>query len=362
MKTLQQRFAFCILIFASAVLSIGDSFAQDIHFSQFYETPSLLNPALTGVSNNLRGSLQYKNQWGSVTVPYKTFAASFEMKFNQKDWEGNGAGGVHKSVSKNLAGGISFLSDKAGDGAMGTTQVTFSLASQVFLDAKNSLGVGLQASLAQKSIDQSKLIWPNQYNGSSYDQSINPVENFSSGKFIYGDYAAGILWTYGKGEMYMTANDEIKANAGVTLHHINRPKESYISDISETANMRFVVHGGLVFGIKNTSVGIAPSFMLNYQGTSKEIIFGSLFKYALRDDSKYTGNIKSAMISIGGYYRNNDAIIPTLLLEMGQYAFGLSYDINVSDLHVASNYHGGVEIMLRFSGSNPFLYQSKPRL
>jgi len=40
----------------------------------------------------------------------------------------------------------------------------------------------------------------------------------------------------------------------------------------------------------------------------------------------------------------------------------VSYDINVSGLHVASNYQGGVEIMLRFSGSNPFLYQSKSRL
>ncbi|MBK5284569.1 MAG: PorP/SprF family type IX secretion system membrane protein [Bacteroidia bacterium] len=357
MKTTKKILSF--LIFNSAFFFTE---AQDIHFSQFYETPSLLNPALTGATYNLRASLQYKNQWGSVTVPYKTFAASFEMKFNQKNWEQEDHDNIfHKKTFRNLAWGISFFSDKAGDGDMGLTQANFSLASQVPLDDKNSLAVGLQASVAQRSVDYSKLIWPDQYNGSGYSQNINSGENFNSSKFIYGDYAAGLLWTYGKGEMYMSANDEIKANAGVSLYHISQPKESYISNTSEILNTRFVAHGGMVFGIKNTSLDIAPSFMLNYQGPSKEIVFGTLFKYNLREDSKYTGNIKSAFVSIGGYYRNSDAIIPTVLLEIGQYALGVSYDVNVSDLHAASTYRGGIEIMLCFVGSNPFLYENKPR-
>jgi type IX secretion system PorP/SprF family membrane protein len=346
-------------------LIIGWSYcacAQDIHFSQFYETPSLLNPALTGATNNLRASLQYKNQWSSVTVPYKTVAASFEMKFNQKEWEqGDNANQFSKKLSRGLAGGISFFSDRAGDGDMGLTQATFSIACQVPLDEKNALSLGLQASIAQRSIDYSKLIWPNQYNGSGYDPNINPGENFSSSKFIYGDYVAGLLWTYGKGEMYMTANDEIKANAGISFYHLGRPAASYFSSTSEMLNTRFVAHGGLVFGIKNSSLDIAPSFLLNYQGPTKEIIAGTLFKYNLREDSKYTGNVKSAFASIGGYYRNNDAVIPTVLLEIGQYALGISYDVNVSGLHAASQYRGGMEIMLRFVGTNPFLYQNKPR-
>jgi type IX secretion system PorP/SprF family membrane protein len=356
MKVMRKFFLFIILNSAFLILN-----AQDIHFSQFYETPALLNPAMTGATSNLRASLQYKSQWGSVTVPYKTFAASFEMKFNQ-NWEqqGSNANQVQKKFSKGLAGGISFFSDRAGDGNMGLTQATLSIANQIPLDDKNALSVGLQGSFVQRSVDYTKLIWPNQYNGTGYDPNINAGENFSNSDFIYGDYVAGLLWTFGKGEMYMTANDEVKANAGISFHHLSKPKESF-SDASEFLNMRFVAHGGMVFGIKNSSLDIAPSFVLNFQGPAKEIVVGTLLKYNLREDSKYTGNIKSAFVSLGGYYRNNDAIIPMMLLEIGQYALGISYDVNVSGLRAASHARGGLEIMLRFVGTNPYLYQNKPR-
>lgn len=125
--------------------------------------------------------------------------------------------------------------------------------------------------------------------------------------------------------------------------------------------MRYVAHGGMIFGIKNSSLDIAPSFMLNFQGKTKEIVAGTLFKYNLREDSKYTGNIKSAFASIGGYYRNKDSVIPVVLLEVGSYALGVSYDVNISKLHAASDYRGGIEIVLRFVGTNPYLYQNKPR-
>lgn len=350
-------------LFSSAIILFTScAYSQDIHFSQFYDSPALLNPAMTGVMSNLSASLQYKNQWSSVTVPYQTLAASFEMKFNQRAWEqGSQSNILYRKAAHNLAGGISFFRDKAGDGNMGLTQVNLSLASQVPLSQNNSISAGLQASIAQRSIDYSKLIWPNQYNGTGYDQNINPGEDVSSNKFFYTDFAAGLLWTYGKGEMYMTANDEIKANAGIAIYHISEPKQGFLSTNSETLNIRYVVHAGMCYGFKNTSNSIAPSFMLNLQGPSKELVIGALFKHRLREDSKYTGNIKSAQVSIGGYYRNSDAIIPTVLLEMGQYALGVSYDVNVSNLHVASTHRGGIEIMLRFVGTNPFLYQNKPR-
>jgi type IX secretion system PorP/SprF family membrane protein len=350
------------IVLTALIISLGSCvYSQDIHFSQFNEFPSQLNPAITGVTNNLRASLQYKTQWGSVTVPYKTYGASFEMKFNQKPWEQEDNNQFYKKATKNMSWGISVFNDKAGDGDMGLTQANFSLSSPVALNEKNTLAIGLQASFAQRSLDYTKLIWPDQYNGSTYDVSMNSGENFSSSKFTYGDFAAGLLWTYGKGEMYMTANDEVKANAGVALYHINKPKETYISNTAELMDMKVVVHGGLIFGIKNTNLDIAPSFMLDFQGPAKEIVAGTLFKYNLREDSKYTGNVKSATVSVGGYYRNNDAIIPTLLLEIGQYALGISYDLNVSDLSTASTHRGGIELTLRFVAPNPFLYTNKPR-
>ena len=53
--------------------------AQDIHFSQFFETPLLRNPALAGIfSGDLRIQAVYRNQWNSVTVPYQTTSLNGE--------------------------------------------------------------------------------------------------------------------------------------------------------------------------------------------------------------------------------------------------------------------------------------------
>ena len=60
----------CCILFAQIVQ------AQDIHFSQFYAAPMLTNPANTGnFTGSVRLGLNYRDQWGSVTVPYKTFSA-----------------------------------------------------------------------------------------------------------------------------------------------------------------------------------------------------------------------------------------------------------------------------------------------
>ena len=48
--------------------------AQDVHFSQFYAAPLLVNPAQTGnFSGTARVGANYRDQWGSITVPYRTF-------------------------------------------------------------------------------------------------------------------------------------------------------------------------------------------------------------------------------------------------------------------------------------------------
>ncbi len=61
---------------------------QDIHFSQFFETPLLRNPSLAGIFNgDVRVQGVYRNQWGSVTVPYQT--GSFNVEYKQPIGQGD---------------------------------------------------------------------------------------------------------------------------------------------------------------------------------------------------------------------------------------------------------------------------------
>src|SRR3978361_168892 len=54
---------------------------QDIHFSQFFETPLLRNPSLAGIfTGDIRVQTVYRDQWNSVTNAFKTTAVNAEYK------------------------------------------------------------------------------------------------------------------------------------------------------------------------------------------------------------------------------------------------------------------------------------------
>ena len=135
--------------------------AQDIHFSQFDETPLLLNPANCGVHHDIRVIANYKNKWQSVGSPYKTFAISTEVK-------------LLKKKKNNLGLGIDFFSDKAGDGQMGSNQGNLSLSGIIPLNTKSLISGGLMVGFSQRSLQVSSLKWGNQYDVSSgtYNESI----------------------------------------------------------------------------------------------------------------------------------------------------------------------------------------------
>jgi hypothetical protein len=153
--------------------------------------------------------------------------------------------------------------------------------------------------------------------------------------------------------MYSTANDDLKMHLGVSAFHVSSPKVSfYGSDVR--LPMRIVLHGGMSYGIKNTNTSLVPSFMFVKQGVQQEIMVGSMARFRLKEDSKYTGFVKGSAVSFGGFYRARDAIVIATFIEMAQYAIGISYDINTSGLTTASTGKGGIEISLRFISPSAF--------
>src|SRR5213596_1216078 len=55
--------------------------AQDIHFSQFFEAPLWRNPSLAGIyTGDIRVQAVYRDQWNSVTSAYKTGSLNAEYK------------------------------------------------------------------------------------------------------------------------------------------------------------------------------------------------------------------------------------------------------------------------------------------
>lgn len=345
--------------FLGVIVSVATLNAQDIHFSQFNQSPLTLNPALAGTTVWIRAGLQYRTQWKAVTVPYKTIGAAFDMK-PRKSWikVKNATGKYRKSGEGGFGWGVNVYNDRAGDGEMGTLQANASLAYQLYVSEKNMLALGFQGGILQGSINYNKLYWGNQYDPTSstgYNSLLDPKENRSNQNFIVPDLSAGAIYAYKKNERYMTGGDQMDFTIGAALFHITQPKYSFLRENAQLYQ-RMVIHGTGTFGIPNSSLAIVPGFMLAKQGPNQEILGGSLFRYTLSENSKYTGFVKGASISAGGYYRNNDAFVAAALFEVSNYGIGVSYDFNISGLKTASSGRGGLEITLKFFNPAPFIY------
>ena len=125
-------------IFTSAAvvlaLAFSASYAQDIHFSQWYNTPLNLNPSLAGVSKDVQIIANYRDQWRAVASPYKTFQISADVRYSKKKWK-KGALGL----------GINIYQDNAGDANLATTQGNLSIAYHVRTGDNSSFVGGIQA-------------------------------------------------------------------------------------------------------------------------------------------------------------------------------------------------------------------------
>jgi type IX secretion system PorP/SprF family membrane protein len=328
----------------------ASAFGQDLHFSQFYESPLTLNPAMCGVfPGDLYAGVNYRSQWTSVMgggLGFNTMAATVELHNIMKKW-----------TKGYLSPGLSFYNDKSGDASIGITEINLTIASGIYLSDKSSLSGGLQGGWSQHSINLANVSWDNQYINGQYDANAPTGESSIGNTFSYVDFSAGVAYNYGVGQTNITSNDQFKANVGAAIFHVNQPNMSYYGQNGPGTKlyMRYVAHGYVEYGLPNSNIGLVPGFVFYQQGSAQEINVGMKIRYILRQESKYTGYAKGTAFDIGGYYRWNDAAVVLAQLELGSYAIGFSYDFNTSDLTSASSGKGGFELSLRFINPNPFL-------
>jgi len=291
---------------------------QDIHFSQFYNSPLNLNPGLTGgFLGDIRVVGNQRSQWSSVTTPYSTFGLSID---------------ANTIYNTPLSVGLGFYNDKAGDSQFSTLQIAPSIGYTIFIgDSSQTITIGAQPTFTQRSINYDKLKFDNQYNGVAYDENLSNGETFSNEGRSYLNVHGGLSWNYNIGQRK-------SVSAGIALHNIFNPKQSFFNNASITLNKRFTFHAEGVIKVSDKIDGI-PRVSIMTQDQFKEIIFGGSGKYYLNN-----GNYKAAYL--GFWYRNSDATYITAELDYSNFHFGVSYDINLSSLKVASNHRGGFEFSI----------------
>ncbi len=300
--------------------------AQDIHFSQFFETPLLRNPSLAGIfTGDVRVQAVYRDQWNSVTNAYRTGSVNGELKMP-----------IGKS-NDFITTGLQIMYDKAGTIGWTSTHVMPALNYHKSLSTdKNSyLSLGFMGGWIQRRFDPSKATTNSQYDNGGIG------ENFSNTQFSYLDGSVGM--SYNSNLAYNPDNNFF---IGAAYHHFNRPNQTFFyRNANIELQPKWVFSGGIKLGVAdNAYMTILGDH--SKKGGFSETVAGMMYGLKLGDDPinpDYT-------IHAGAFLRLNDAIIPVVKLDYNPFSFSLSYDANISKLKPSSYGRGGFEISFSYIG------------
>ncbi|MBZ5859252.1 PorP/SprF family type IX secretion system membrane protein [Flavihumibacter profundi] len=319
-----------ITLLLLALTTQFNGFAQDIHFSQFYEAPLLRNPSLAGIfTGDIRAQLVYRDQWNSFTNAYKSgsFNAEYKMPVGHSD--------------DFITAGIQMLYDKAGTVSLTSTHILPAVNYHKALSSERNmyLSVGFMGGIVQKSIDRSKVTTDNQFTGGAYNPSIADGESFANANYMYADASVGTSFNTSFG-----SENTNNLFFGIGYHHLNRPSNSFYRNANEALHPKWVYSAGVRFDV-NEQAFFNLQADYSKQGTATEIIGGALYGYKIGSP-----DVPDYILYAGAFLRMKDALIPVIKIDYHPFAIGISYDVNVSQLKTASQGRGGFELSVTYIG------------
>ncbi|SHM05931.1 PorP/SprF family type IX secretion system membrane protein [Chitinophaga sp. CF418] len=324
MKQIFKHIAGCIMLLTAAF----EGSAQDMHFSQYFNSPLLTNPANTGFipDGNYRIGINYRNQWASIPVPYKTMSAfgDFQLFRDRLEYGWLGLGGV-------------ILRDVAGSGNLTSTKAYASIAYHQLLGQSSLLSLGFNVGSASKRVDVTKLTFGDQWNGKFFDAQVPTAEPFNQTKVSYFDMQVGMNYAY-------FPTDNIYLNVGVSAQHINTPRETFFDGNNEIAR-RYIAFLNGSFKLSDRVIA-NPSGYYARQARATETVVGGNLAYNLSGDG-------GTQLYGGAYYRLNDAAVFLVGYQLNRVKIMFSYDVTTSSLGQFNNRRGAYEIGIVYTGLYP---------
>ena len=306
------------------------SFAQDFTFSQFYEQPLLRNPALAGLFNgDLRVSMAYRDQWGSITVPYRTSSLSIEHKIP--------LGESHDILTI----GSQMSMDAAGDIRLKRTQFFPAINYHKSLNDERDtyLSLAFMGGPVSSQFDVSQLKLGDQFVGGSYSANNLTTQPITNSSYSYWDLTTGLSFSTvfkNKTQFYLAAGI-----AHFTKPTIRSVTTSDASFLAPKLTLNIGTHS--LIGEKGHMIAFADYYA---QNGIHQLLGGVLLGLDL---NRYD-NDEISSFYLGSFLRWGDALIPVIKLDFNHLSIGISYDVNVSKLNVVSNWRGGLELTASYHG------------
>ncbi len=285
----------------------------DVHF----------NPATAGMfKGSLRVAGRYRAQWVQVPVNYRTLAVEADKT----------AISIGSTV---ISAGLRLAHDAVGDGRLTYNRAGLCVAAVQRVSPLLAIGVGADASFAQRSVQLGQLSFKNQWVGDVFDPSAPSREPLGPSTGLIPLLSAG-------GAVQIGTQEAPRNNAilGFAVHQVNKPIVSFQDDRRSVVAPRLVAHAKGSILVNQTLDAVAFAHW-QLQGSYRALLAGAGARAILARDGDFVHAVQLTLA-----IRSQDAVIPAIQLEWGAWTAGFSYDVNTSPFQVATQQRGGWELAL----------------
>ena len=298
--------------------------AQSYHFSQFFSTPLLTNPAHTGFTDGAyRVASNFRSQGTANGNNFFTGYVSGDLSVL----------GKHLTAGHKAGVGIFVMNEQALGGAIQANSIGVSAAYNVGFDSygEQSLGVGVQATYNQRRLDYNKLKFENQFGPGGYDPSLAVGEPLDFNSRQAFDVNAGVLYN-------ISLFDKIFFVGASAYNILGHGDNIWADEFKMPRRFSFQTSAQFFLG---ESGKLYSSLTSMHQAGASELTVGAAYGLQVTEGDKNE--------LIGGvWYRYKDAVIPYVGYQRGELQFGFSYDYTVSGMQTATQVRNGMEMTLLY--------------
>nr|WP_255537132.1 PorP/SprF family type IX secretion system membrane protein [Pedobacter sp. SYSU D00873] len=317
---------FLLMLALTAISGIAQ--AQDYIYSQFYNAPIYLNPALTGqFKGAFRMNMIYRNQWSAMEGDLSYLTASADYQF------------------KNINGGVGLMVNSSNEGTayLKKNNIAGTYSYNVG-GGRFMASFGLQAGITNSSVDFSKFVFSDQIDprtglGGSASLAEIPVTNSK----YYFDAGAGVNLVMGN------------AMVGTSMLHLNKPNESFTGSSLPTP-IRTAVHASYRYALDR----------YDPYDESGSFLIPSVIYYKQAQATSFSAGLqfKKRGVNAGLWYRStgkgaNESLVLSLIFDIFTNPFknqkvrlGVSHDASTGKVSYG-NTNGSSEMSVGFETGEP---------
>jgi len=311
--------------------------AQDMHYTQFFNSPLTLNPALTGLTRgNYRVGIAHRSQWfgaaqsGFFNAPFSTPSVFFDAPITIND-DAVGIGGI-------------FISDQTGGNAFSsfTGCLSASYIKSLGKRKAHQLSAGIQIGYTHKSIRQAGLRFESQFVGTNFFETLSNEEQIAASAIGVINLNGGVLW-FGK------INRRLSMYAGGSVFNVSQSRNQFLMNAPARWYLRWNVHTGIDITLGDRT-HLLPCAMYMRNETADQLLPGASIAFDITPAATVSLGSLTRVINLTNKNIAADATALYGAFDYQGFKLGVSYDFTVSELKRSKSGLGAFEVTMIYIG------------